>query len=137
MLDHLEDNIRRVIADIRPQMLENSSKTGHPDWTTSEFHGEITNSLFRPRKPPKEIIADTPPHGSDAKFLCFKGCKQIKIIFENEQSQNFLKIEWSQWLHLVRMLINNAQVNLTMNLLQYESEWASVYNVLLRSGVCV
>ncbi|GFW62095.1 DUF4817 domain-containing protein [Trichonephila clavipes] len=35
-LDHLEDNIRRVIADIRPQMLENSSKIGHPDWTTSE-----------------------------------------------------------------------------------------------------
>ncbi|GFV39165.1 DUF4817 domain-containing protein [Trichonephila clavipes] len=36
MLDHLEDNIRRVIADIRPQMLENSSKIGRPDWTTSE-----------------------------------------------------------------------------------------------------
>ncbi|GFV98859.1 7SK snRNA methylphosphate capping enzyme [Trichonephila clavipes] len=35
-LDHLEDNIRRVIADIRPQMLEKSSKTGRPDWTTSE-----------------------------------------------------------------------------------------------------
>ncbi|GFV14820.1 DUF4817 domain-containing protein [Trichonephila clavipes] len=27
-LDHLEDNIRRVIADIRPQMLEKSSKIG-------------------------------------------------------------------------------------------------------------
>ncbi|GFX65965.1 importin-5 [Trichonephila clavipes] len=36
MLDHLEDNIRRVIADIRPQMLEKSSKIGRPDWTTSE-----------------------------------------------------------------------------------------------------
>ncbi|GFU34078.1 putative DD41D transposase [Trichonephila clavipes] len=35
-LDHLEDNICRVIADIRPQMLENSSKIGRPDWTTSE-----------------------------------------------------------------------------------------------------
>ncbi|GFW10887.1 transposase [Trichonephila clavipes] len=35
-LDHLEDNIRRVIADIQPQMLENSSKIGRPDWTTSE-----------------------------------------------------------------------------------------------------
>ncbi|GFU90121.1 uncharacterized protein TNCV_2464631 [Trichonephila clavipes] len=35
-LDHLEDNIRRVIADIRPQMLEKSSKIGRPDWTTSE-----------------------------------------------------------------------------------------------------
>ncbi|GFT75921.1 putative DD41D transposase [Trichonephila clavipes] len=35
-LDHLEDNIRRVIADIRPQILENSSKIGRPDWTTSE-----------------------------------------------------------------------------------------------------
>ncbi|GFW09128.1 hypothetical protein TNCV_315391 [Trichonephila clavipes] len=35
-LDHLEDNIRRVIADIRPQMLKKSSKIGHPDWTTSE-----------------------------------------------------------------------------------------------------
>ncbi|GFU41349.1 uncharacterized protein TNCV_3011681 [Trichonephila clavipes] len=35
-LDHLEDNIHRVIADIRPQMLENSSKIGRPDWTTSE-----------------------------------------------------------------------------------------------------
>ncbi|GFY33425.1 putative DD41D transposase [Trichonephila clavipes] len=35
-LDHLEHNIRRVIADIRPQMLENSSKIGRPDWTTSE-----------------------------------------------------------------------------------------------------
>ncbi|GFV66967.1 transposable element Tc3 transposase [Trichonephila clavipes] len=35
-LDHLEDNICRVIADIRPQMLEKSSKIGFPDWTTSE-----------------------------------------------------------------------------------------------------
>ncbi|GFX13332.1 putative DD41D transposase [Trichonephila clavipes] len=35
-LDHLEDNIRRVIADIRPKMLEKSSKIGCPDWTTSE-----------------------------------------------------------------------------------------------------
>ncbi|GFX60088.1 transposable element Tc3 transposase [Trichonephila clavipes] len=34
-LDHLEGNIRRVIADIRPQMLEKSSKIGRPDWTTS------------------------------------------------------------------------------------------------------
>ncbi|GFV07547.1 hypothetical protein TNCV_1701831, partial [Trichonephila clavipes] len=35
-LDHLEDNIRRVIADIRPQMLrKKSSKIGRPDWTTS------------------------------------------------------------------------------------------------------
>ncbi|GFU03399.1 hypothetical protein TNCV_3095201 [Trichonephila clavipes] len=30
-----EDNIRRVIADIRPQMLEKSSKIGRPGWTTS------------------------------------------------------------------------------------------------------
>ncbi|GFU15419.1 CCHC-type domain-containing protein [Trichonephila clavipes] len=35
-LDHLDDNIRRVIADTRPQMLEKSSKIGRPDWTTSE-----------------------------------------------------------------------------------------------------
>ncbi|GFW45502.1 uncharacterized protein TNCV_3244421 [Trichonephila clavipes] len=35
-LDYLEDNIRRVIADIRPQMLKNSSKIGRPDWTTSK-----------------------------------------------------------------------------------------------------
>ncbi|GFT27182.1 putative transposable element [Trichonephila clavipes] len=35
-LDHLEDNIRRVIADIRPQILKKSSKIGRPDWTTSE-----------------------------------------------------------------------------------------------------
>ncbi|GFT68928.1 putative transposable element [Trichonephila clavipes] len=35
-LDHLEDNIHRVIADIRPQMLKKkSSKIGRPDWTTS------------------------------------------------------------------------------------------------------
>ncbi|GFW50870.1 uncharacterized protein TNCV_3591521 [Trichonephila clavipes] len=35
--DHLEDNIHRVIADIRPQMLKKSSKIGRPDWTTSEL----------------------------------------------------------------------------------------------------
>ncbi|GFW48214.1 uncharacterized protein TNCV_2382981 [Trichonephila clavipes] len=35
-LDPLEDNIRRVIADIRLQKLENSSKIGRPDWTTSK-----------------------------------------------------------------------------------------------------
>ncbi|GFW20152.1 putative DD41D transposase [Trichonephila clavipes] len=35
-LDHLEDNIRRVIADIRQQILKKSSKIGRPDWTTSE-----------------------------------------------------------------------------------------------------
>ncbi|GFU77729.1 transposable element Tc3 transposase [Trichonephila clavipes] len=34
--DHLEDNIRRVIADIRPKMLEKASKIGRPNWTTSE-----------------------------------------------------------------------------------------------------
>ncbi|GFV13105.1 hypothetical protein TNCV_2378161 [Trichonephila clavipes] len=37
-LTTLEDNIRRVIADIRPQMLEKSHrKIGRPDWTTSEL----------------------------------------------------------------------------------------------------
>ncbi|GFY20042.1 DUF4817 domain-containing protein [Trichonephila clavipes] len=36
-LHHLEDNIRLVIADIRPQMLEKSSKIGCPDWATSEL----------------------------------------------------------------------------------------------------
>ncbi|GFT20119.1 DUF4817 domain-containing protein [Trichonephila clavipes] len=35
-LDHLEDNIRCVIADIRPQMLEKVIEIGRPDWTTSE-----------------------------------------------------------------------------------------------------
>ncbi|GFW15708.1 DUF4817 domain-containing protein [Trichonephila clavipes] len=35
-LDHLEDNIRRVIADIRPQMLEKVIKNWTSDWTTSE-----------------------------------------------------------------------------------------------------
>ncbi|GFT68868.1 transposable element Tc3 transposase, partial [Trichonephila clavipes] len=40
-LDHLEDNIRRVIADIRPQMLENSSKIERPDLTTSEPAVEV------------------------------------------------------------------------------------------------
>ncbi|GFY33207.1 hypothetical protein TNCV_1240581 [Trichonephila clavipes] len=35
-LDHLEDNIRRVIADIRPQMLEKVIENWTPDWTTSE-----------------------------------------------------------------------------------------------------
>ncbi|GFU53666.1 uncharacterized protein TNCV_1470701 [Trichonephila clavipes] len=35
-LGHLEYNIRRVIADIRPQMLEMSSKIGRPGSTTSE-----------------------------------------------------------------------------------------------------
>ncbi|GFY05254.1 putative LOC100569746 [Trichonephila clavipes] len=35
-LDHLEDNIRRVIADIRPQIWKKLSKIGPPDWTTSE-----------------------------------------------------------------------------------------------------
>ncbi|GFV28739.1 DUF4817 domain-containing protein [Trichonephila clavipes] len=40
-LDHLEDNIRRVIADIRPQMLEKVIEMMielgcSPDWTTSE-----------------------------------------------------------------------------------------------------
>ncbi|GFV67564.1 transposable element Tcb1 transposase [Trichonephila clavipes] len=34
--DHLEDNIRSVIADIRPQMLEKVIEIGRPDWTTSE-----------------------------------------------------------------------------------------------------
>ncbi|GFV18148.1 DUF4817 domain-containing protein [Trichonephila clavipes] len=36
MLHHLEDNIRRVIADIRPQSWKKSSKIGRLDWTTSE-----------------------------------------------------------------------------------------------------
>ncbi|GFT21277.1 uncharacterized protein TNCV_3815731 [Trichonephila clavipes] len=36
MLDHLEDNIRRVIADIQPKRWKKSSKIGRPDWSTSE-----------------------------------------------------------------------------------------------------
>ncbi|GFU76197.1 uncharacterized protein TNCV_3025391 [Trichonephila clavipes] len=36
MLDHLEDNIRRVIAYILPQMLEKVIENGRLDWTTSE-----------------------------------------------------------------------------------------------------
>ncbi|GFX42865.1 transposable element Tc3 transposase [Trichonephila clavipes] len=35
-LDHLEDNIRRVIADIRPQMLEKVIENWTSDWTPSE-----------------------------------------------------------------------------------------------------
>ncbi|GFW62517.1 tc3a_0 protein [Trichonephila clavipes] len=35
-LEHLEDNIRRVIAYIRPQMLEKFIQNGRPDWTISE-----------------------------------------------------------------------------------------------------
>ncbi|GFT73403.1 uncharacterized protein TNCV_150081 [Trichonephila clavipes] len=35
MLDHLEDNIRRVIADIRLQMLETVIEYWTSDWTTS------------------------------------------------------------------------------------------------------
>ncbi|GFU10976.1 putative DD41D transposase [Trichonephila clavipes] len=35
-LDHLEDNIRRVIADIRPQMLEKVIENWTSRWTTSE-----------------------------------------------------------------------------------------------------
>ncbi|GFX11159.1 DUF4817 domain-containing protein [Trichonephila clavipes] len=35
MLDHLEDNIRLVIVNIWPQMLEKASKIGRLDWTTS------------------------------------------------------------------------------------------------------
>ncbi|GFV55916.1 hypothetical protein TNCV_1390321 [Trichonephila clavipes] len=33
---HLEDNIRRVIADIRHKCWKKSSKIGRPEWTTSE-----------------------------------------------------------------------------------------------------
>ncbi|GFW31797.1 uncharacterized protein TNCV_5039671 [Trichonephila clavipes] len=35
-LDHLEDNIRRVIAGIRHKCWKKSSKIRRPDWTTSE-----------------------------------------------------------------------------------------------------
>ncbi|GFT56127.1 DUF4817 domain-containing protein [Trichonephila clavipes] len=35
-LDHLEDSIHRVIADIRPQMLEKVIQNWTSDWTTSE-----------------------------------------------------------------------------------------------------
>ncbi|GFX32846.1 integrase catalytic domain-containing protein [Trichonephila clavipes] len=35
-LDHLDDNIRRVIADIRPQMLEKVIENWTSDWTTYE-----------------------------------------------------------------------------------------------------
>ncbi|GFX49952.1 putative transposable element [Trichonephila clavipes] len=35
-LDHLEDNICRVIADIRLQILEKVIEIWSPDWTTSE-----------------------------------------------------------------------------------------------------
>ncbi|GFU61898.1 putative DD41D transposase [Trichonephila clavipes] len=48
-LDHLEDNIRRVIADIRPQMLEKSSKIGcqiglHP---SQPWQSYVRNHIFK------------------------------------------------------------------------------------------
>ncbi|GFU83609.1 hypothetical protein TNCV_4730681 [Trichonephila clavipes] len=54
-----EDNIRRVIADIRPQMLEKSSKIGRPDWTTSNQpwqsyakpDRQIRTSVHAPQRP--------------------------------------------------------------------------------------
>ncbi|GFW44832.1 putative transposable element [Trichonephila clavipes] len=35
-LDHLEDNIRRVIGNVGHKCWKKSSKIGRPDWTTSE-----------------------------------------------------------------------------------------------------
>ncbi|GFW51131.1 protein CLEC16A homolog [Trichonephila clavipes] len=59
-LDHLEDNIRRVIADIRPQMLEKSSKIGRPDWTTSEpaLHGQTSETACSLPIPSSEASAE-------------------------------------------------------------------------------
>ncbi|GFV31445.1 uncharacterized protein TNCV_4860831 [Trichonephila clavipes] len=48
-LDHLEDNIRHVIADIRPQMLEKVIENWTSDWTTSELEchdGSECNEVF-------------------------------------------------------------------------------------------
>ncbi|GFV12736.1 transposable element Tcb2 transposase [Trichonephila clavipes] len=42
MLDHLEDNIRRVIADIRPQMLENVIE----NWTSRPAVAVLCSGLF-------------------------------------------------------------------------------------------
>ncbi|GFV71796.1 hypothetical protein TNCV_778131 [Trichonephila clavipes] len=51
VIDLLEDtNIRRVIADMRPQMLEKSSKIGRPDWTTSgnrQYGSHMPEIIFK------------------------------------------------------------------------------------------
>ncbi|GFX99533.1 transposable element Tc3 transposase [Trichonephila clavipes] len=58
-LDHLEDNISRVIADIRPQMLEKSSKIGRPDWTTSE--PAVAGHLLDPYQQPITLPSSNKP----------------------------------------------------------------------------
>ncbi|GFW51665.1 hypothetical protein TNCV_1185971, partial [Trichonephila clavipes] len=46
-LDHLEGNIRRVIADIRPQMLEKSSKIGRPDYIRASRGSPMPEIIFK------------------------------------------------------------------------------------------
>ncbi|GFW13121.1 uncharacterized protein TNCV_3330531 [Trichonephila clavipes] len=62
-LDHLEDNIRCVIADIRPQMLEKSSKIGRPDWTTSGASrgSPMLEIIFKMSPGPQEVPGCHPP----------------------------------------------------------------------------
>ncbi|GFV24838.1 hypothetical protein TNCV_883061 [Trichonephila clavipes] len=52
-LDHLEDNIRRIIADIRPQMLEKviESWTSRLDYIRASRGSRIPEIIFKIQKP--------------------------------------------------------------------------------------
>ncbi|GFT43515.1 hypothetical protein TNCV_3132821 [Trichonephila clavipes] len=102
-LDHLEDNIRRVIADIRPQMLENSSKIGRPDWTTSEpavavichksFLKCDKNSVdVRKVQSPVPAIHNKASDESNDKWLhAFSCCKKTSYREKNRKNQGMLQ----------------------------------------------
>ncbi|GFY34000.1 hypothetical protein TNCV_4597081 [Trichonephila clavipes] len=59
-LDYLEDNIRRVIADIRPQMLEKSSKIDvQIDYIRASHGSPMPEIIFKINESPDTVSAVT------------------------------------------------------------------------------
>ncbi|GFV24974.1 transposable element Tc3 transposase [Trichonephila clavipes] len=94
-LDHLEDNIRRVIADIRPQMLEKviENWTFRLDYIRASRGSPMPEIIFKISFGSQTIASDALAGISNSKMVSFRNGKT----FLSASFQEYLKSDkWSQ-----------------------------------------
>ncbi|GFY04269.1 hypothetical protein TNCV_1200471 [Trichonephila clavipes] len=85
MLEHLEDNIRRVIADIRPQMLEKvienwTSRLDYIRASRSSHMPEIIYKIVPPLKSKKKASGETLANLSTSSLISIPLYAQMNIM---------------------------------------------------------
>ncbi|GFV17517.1 putative DD41D transposase [Trichonephila clavipes] len=90
-LDHLEDNIRRVIADIRPQMLEKviENWTSRLDYIRASRGSPMPEIIFKIEANP-QVYVETPLHPEKLTVWCALWAGGIigKHFFKNDEGHN-------------------------------------------------